>query len=79
MQVRPGADDDRIDISIEVVTGPQRPAVLNARSLDAIGGIDTLFKTVSTRRAAANAAFLETSAQPAADPIRSVGGRIAIP
>ncbi|GGH13806.1 penicillin-binding protein 1A [Alsobacter metallidurans] len=61
------------------VLGAQRPAVLNPRALEAIGGIDTLFRTLSTRRGA-NSAFLEPEAQPrraAADPVRSVGGRIA--
>ncbi|PSC04538.1 penicillin-binding protein [Alsobacter soli] len=63
----------------EVMNGPQRPAVLNARSLEAVGGIETLFKSVSARRGADRAALLETSSAPAAEPARSGGGRIAIP
>jgi hypothetical protein len=74
---------------IEVVNVPQRPAVLNRRSLDALGGLDTMIRSIAPRplTAPGKAAPLTTGGigrvdetyRSAERPVRSVGGRIAVP
>jgi penicillin-binding protein 1A len=66
----------------EVMAAPQRPAVLNRRSMDAIGGIESVFRAITPRGSAAlpangagpGNAFAENSGA-----VRAIGGRIAIP
>jgi penicillin-binding protein 1A len=61
----------------EVAASPQRPAVLNPRALDAIGGIDSMMKSIVTRRGPS--AFLEPAAETNLfGAVRSVGGRMAL-
>ncbi|WP_406858528.1 PBP1A family penicillin-binding protein [Alsobacter sp. KACC 23698] len=61
----------------EVAASPQRPAVLNPRALDAIGGIDSMMKSIVTRRGPS--AFLEPAAETNLfGAARSVGGRMAL-
>ncbi len=62
----------------EVMSSPQRPAVLNRRSLDALGGIESIFREVGPRTTSS----LEgdrTASPESTGAVRSVGGRIALP
>jgi penicillin-binding protein 1A len=61
----------------EVAASPQRPAVLNPRALDAIGGIDSMMKSLATRRGPS--ASLEIPVEPGrSGGVRSIGGRMAL-
>ncbi len=74
---------------IEVVSAPQRPAVLNRRSLEALGGLDTMIRSVAPKPLTApdKAAPLTTGStgrvdepfRAAEQQVRAVGGRIAVP
>ncbi|MFO1149296.1 MAG: PBP1A family penicillin-binding protein [Alsobacter sp.] len=68
--------------AFEVMAAPQRPAVLNRRSLETLGGIENVFRTISPQTTSSigpadeprGSAFAENTGA-----VRSVGGRIAVP
>ncbi|WP_293853240.1 transglycosylase domain-containing protein [uncultured Alsobacter sp.] len=66
----------------EVLSAPQRPAVLNKRSLDALGGIEQVMRDLGGRRElrGGGSVSIETGRAVADNgPVRAIGGRIGVP
>lgn len=66
----------------EVLSSPQRPAVLNRRSLDALGGIEQVMKDLGGRRElrGGGSVSVDTGRTVAENgPVRAIGGRIGVP
>lgn len=63
----------------EVMTAAQRPAVLNRRSLDALAGIENVFRAITPRSTSARDPEATGTFAENTGAVRSIGGRIALP